>query len=155
MQLIWREVFLQPFIIEVTSNLHLIAAAFLPSSLLPAQSAARFPVRLIKLLSPVVCNCLIRVLVIIVIKESSVHFRKKEGKKHVFPPLSCCGLLEQTGHRRQEENRGRIEPPNGDAIANVESSDDMDMICTNNHFLPNIYSKKDVLLLSKSFLSRF
>ncbi len=43
-----------------------------------------FCVQLIKLLSSVVYNCLIRVLLIIVIKESSIHIRKR---KKIFSTL--------------------------------------------------------------------
>lgn len=47
------------------------------------QIFPRFCVQLIKQLSSVVYNCLIRVLLIIVIKKSSIHIRKR--KKHLSP----------------------------------------------------------------------
>lgn len=121
MQLIWREVPPQPFIIEVTSHLHFIAAAFFPSSHPPSQSAACFRVRLIKLLSPVVCNCLIRVLIIIVIKKSSVHFRKKRRKKYVFFSTCMLWFIRTDRPQKTEEKRGCMEPLEDDAIARIVS----------------------------------
>lgn len=84
--------------------------------------------------SPVVRNCLIRVLVIIVIKESSVHFRKKEGKKKkkaCFSSTCVLWFIRTDWPRKTGENRG-VEPPNGDAIANAVSPSDC-VICTNNN----------------------
>lgn len=90
------------------------------------------------------------------IKESSVHFRKKEGKgkkkKHVFPPRRVLWFIRTDRPRKTGENRGRVEPPDGDAIANAVSPSDC-VTCTNNHFFPNIYGKKKKKVIS--FLSWF